>query len=512
MLSAALDEALLGDPNTSVDDIVGILSIALNMPTGKQGSGSIGGSLQEQQQVQGATARQRSTAAASTAGLQPAAAAGTAAAPAAAAAGMPSPEEFLASAEKLLGLPPGLVQSSSPAPAAAEVADTRSCAVLGSKEQSSSGQKETASEMAARLLAQARLMHAKAAAHVGGSSQATAAAAAAGQAASAGGGVQQAARDSMRAWQAEGGLMYKSSSGGSSFKAAMAGLGYNTSTGGGSPSGAAAAPLLPGVSGGGYLGNLQAQAQAQSRVSPLSGRGRGSGSYAGRASARRSMSPPCQQQDGASTSQQQSEEPRMIPAEVEKAWRQALRSPKREGAQGGVPATGNTSNKAGGSEGPYAAILEGFDGSGGPQEWAGYDGLMGLRQQQRKGGKGAGSSGGGAKLDPEDVNSYRAKQTPELDAKLQRLYQRNVDWRQRCEVVYARQRYAEVASELQECTFQPEINKKSQQLVQVRDVCRMWAGCLQCKAHDACRMVARCLQDACSMSSAECTWHSVRGF
>jgi hypothetical protein len=95
---------------------------------------------------------------------------------------------------------------------------------------------------------------------------------------------------------------------------------------------------------------------------------------------------------------------------------------------------------------------------------------MGLRQQQRKGAGGSSAGGAGGRqqaVDPQDVNSYRAKQTPELDAKLQRLYQRNVDWRQRCEVVYARQRYAEVASELQECTFRPAINKKSEQLVQV---------------------------------------------
>ncbi|WIA14378.1 hypothetical protein OEZ85_002907 [Tetradesmus obliquus] len=361
----------------------------------------------------------------------------------------------------------GVVQGDSPAPAVAAVGSGSSShgnVVRTSREQrdrngggsNNNGATETASEMAARLLEQARVMHARAAAHAGRSqapAAAPAAAAAAGQPASAGGAVQQAARDSMRAWQAEGGLLYKHSSGGSSFKAAMEGMGYSAghaspSSGGGAvPPGAGAAP---------YLGNLQ----QSSRVSPLSARGRGSGSYAGRASARRSLSPHATavQQDGDG-------EPRMSPAEVERAWRQGLRSPEREGvAAGSAGGKGSSEGLAG-----YGAILEGFDGSGGPQEWAGYDGLMGLRQQQRKAGPGAGSSGGGAgsgKLDPQDVNSYRAKHTPELDAKLQRLYQRNVDWRQRCEVVYARQRYAEVAGELQECTFQPEINKKSQQLVQ----------------------------------------------
>jgi hypothetical protein len=182
----------------------------------------------------------------------------------------------------------------------------------------------------------------------------------------------------------------------------------------------------------------------------------------------------------AATQQQQDEEARlrMIPAEVDRAWRQGLRSPDREGVGAAQGAAGGKGGAAQGSSEAlvnYAATLEGFDGSGGPQEWSGSDGLMGLRQQQRKTGSGAGvGSAGGAgvkqqqPVDPQDVNSYRARATPELDAKLQRLYQRNVDWRQRCEVVYARQRYAEVASELQECTFRPEINKKSEQLVQVR--------------------------------------------
>jgi hypothetical protein len=480
MLSAALDEALLGDPNTSVDDIVGILSIVLNMQGGKQGSSSSGAGLQEpgaadmrqpQPQMQGTFAWQQSAAAPE---------------PAAAAMSMPSPEAFLASAEKLLGLPPGMVQDNSPAPAAAAAGSAGSShnhAVRSSREQrgrsgdgsNSDGLKETASEMAARLLEQARLMHAKAAAHAGSSQ----AAAAAGQPTPASGVAQQAARDSMRAWQAEGGLMYKHSSGGSSFKAAVAGLDY--SAGSGSPSSAGGA-VPPGVgSASRYLGNLQQQQQQQvSRVSPLSARGRSSGSYAGRLSARRSMSPHA----AASQQQQGDGEPRMVPAEVERAWRQGLRSPERDaGAAAGASAAqgsgGAGRGAAQGSEGLLAggagagAILEGFDGSGGPQEWAGYDGLMGLRQQQRKAGRGGGSSGGGAgRIDPDDVNSYRARQTPELDAKLQRLYQRNVDWRQRCEVVYARQRYAEVASELQECTFQPEINKKSQQLVQVS---RWWS-------------------------------------
>lgn len=59
------------------------------------------------------------------------------------------------------------------------------------------------------------------------------------------------------------------------------------------------------------------------------------------------------------------------------------------------------------------------------------------------------------------------KFTPEWDRKLQQLYARNVDWRQRCEAVYARQRSAAAASEVQGCTFAPAINRRSLQIAQV---------------------------------------------
>lgn len=159
--------------------------------------------------------------------------------------------------------------------------------------------------------------------------------------------------------------------------------------------------------------------------------------------------------------QQQQHEPWVTPAEIENAWRQALRSSTAHPSARGQQQQ---------QQQLAAAALDGLYGALGPQEWLGYEGLLGLQQQQQCAGNSC-SDGGGKPLpwpyDGKDVNAYKAKVTPELDAKLQRLYQRNVDWRRRCEMVYTRQRYSEMKEELQGCTFHPVINKKSEKLVQV---------------------------------------------
>jgi hypothetical protein len=58
----------------------------------------------------------------------------------------------------------------------------------------------------------------------------------------------------------------------------------------------------------------------------------------------------------------------------------------------------------------------------------------------------------------------------ELEERMRRFYTRNVDWKRRCALVYARQQAAQAQEATQGCTFAPAINRRSEQIVQVGGV------------------------------------------
>jgi len=55
-----------------------------------------------------------------------------------------------------------------------------------------------------------------------------------------------------------------------------------------------------------------------------------------------------------------------------------------------------------------------------------------------------------------------------LEERMRRFYERNVDWKRRCALVYQRQREAMEQGEAKSCTFTPVINKKSEKFILVR--------------------------------------------
>lgn len=145
----------------------------------------------------------------------------------------------------------------------------------------------------------------------------------------------------------------------------------------------------------------------------------------------------------------------MTPAELEKAWREGLRG--KEDAQDFDLSTAAEVQGFGDRNG-FSRVHAGAVASE-AQEWLGYDGLAGSKQQQKQ-----------QQSDAVDVVvATKPKLTPELDAKLQQLYKRNVDWRRRCEGVYAQQKHADDREQMKECTFVPRINAKSAKIVQVSD-------------------------------------------
>lgn len=381
MLNAALE-----DPNASVDDIVGILSYVLS-----------------QNKVANASSSAGRTSAASVSDYM-------------------SQQQKLYQQQQQLPKGTGATSATSNAcPAAAGTA--RSSAQADSSAIKSS---TSASEMAARLMQQARAVH--------GLPNAAATAPVQSANVRIGPGsmshdpAQQAARDSLSAWEAEGGLMF--------------------TRGRPAPIAAGTATAIP-------FGNTMPAASSRSRpTSPPGGRygtavmGRFNGSYAEKASSK-----------AASQSRgREPQEPRLTPAEMEKSWRQGLRG--QEAAQGPtVQSHGAAVEVQGfGSGADVSKFPAGF-GASEAQEWLGYDTVMhaagGQQQQQQQGAA------------VEALVAAKPKLTPELDAKLQQLYRRNVDWRRRCEVVYAQQKHAEVREEMKKCTFVPRINQKSAKIVQV---------------------------------------------
>eukprot|EP00775_Hariotina_reticulata_P007206 gene7206-7420_t len=99
-----------------------------------------------------------------------------------------------------------------------------------------------------------------------------------------------------------------------------------------------------------------------------------------------------------------------------------------------------------------------------PQEWLGYDNMLRMAT-------GTDTQGMIGAAQTQCVNDLTAKSkgvkdTPELDSRLQRLYDRNIDWRRRCEMVYERQRAQLAANTLDGCTFAPVINQRSERIVQ----------------------------------------------
>lgn len=54
-----------------------------------------------------------------------------------------------------------------------------------------------------------------------------------------------------------------------------------------------------------------------------------------------------------------------------------------------------------------------------------------------------------------------------LEERMRRFYERNVDWKRRCALVYQRQREAMEQGEAKNCTFTPVINKKSEKFILV---------------------------------------------
>jgi hypothetical protein len=58
---------------------------------------------------------------------------------------------------------------------------------------------------------------------------------------------------------------------------------------------------------------------------------------------------------------------------------------------------------------------------------------------------------------------------------MRQFYERNVDWKRRCAMVYEQQREQLKQGETEGCTFAPAINRKSDKMAQVRRAeCVAW--------------------------------------
>lgn len=82
-----------------------------------------------------------------------------------------------------------------------------------------------------------------------------------------------------------------------------------------------------------------------------------------------------------------------------------------------------------------------------------------------------------------------------IEERMRRFYARNVDWKNRCAQVYERQREQQQEGEVEECTFAPVINKKSERMAQV---------CLHARSQLVCQLVVCCMRQQAYVPPATC--------